>query len=144
MTVKEHYNQHLGNFYSWLVGDFDKNMNSFISFCIENELQPYDTKCAIDLGAGNGIQSLALAQIGYYVHAVDFNNQLLAELESRINDLPVNIVNEDMRNVKMFSASRPDLIVCCGDTLTHLDSFASVENSLRIVSVFSIQRGKLF
>ena len=29
MTVKEHYDNYLGNFYSWLVGDFtNKQMNT--------------------------------------------------------------------------------------------------------------------
>jgi 2-polyprenyl-3-methyl-5-hydroxy-6-metoxy-1,4-benzoquinol methylase len=131
MTVKEHYDNHLGHFYSWYTGDFDKNRNDFKEFCIENEIKPFGSKYAIDLGAGNGIQTMALADSGFKVKAIDFNNQLIAELKSKIGSYPVEVFNDDIKSVRKYSKPQPELIVCCGDTLPHLDSCAEVQKLLK-------------
>ena len=65
MTVKEHYDNHLGNFYSWHTVDFNKNKDLFNTFCIDNDIKPIGSKYAIDLGAGKGIQTIALAEMGF-------------------------------------------------------------------------------
>jgi len=127
MTVKEHYDNHLGNFYSWYTGDFDKNKNDFKAFCIENEIKPFNSGNAIDLGAGNGIQTMALAELEFKVKAIDFNNQLIEELKSRIGSNPVEVYNDDFRFINKYSKPQPELIVCCGDTLPHLDSKEEVQ-----------------
>lgn len=127
MTVKEHYDNHLGNFYSWYTGDFDTNKDLFKVFCIDNDIRPNRTRCAIDLGAGNGIQTIALADLGFSVKAIDFNNQLITELKSKIGNLPVEVFNDDIKFVGNYSYPQPELIVCCGDTLVHLDSIAEIE-----------------
>ena len=36
MKVKEHYDQHLGNLYAWMVGDFDEKEKEQKDFFIEN------------------------------------------------------------------------------------------------------------
>lgn len=131
MTVKEHYDNHLGNFYSWYTGDFDKNKNYFKAFCIENKIKPCDSNYAIDLGAGNGIQTIALADLGFKVKAIDFNNQLIAELKSRIGNYPIEVFNDDIKFISNYSKPRPELIVCCGDTLTHLDSTSEIQKLLK-------------
>ena len=82
MTVKEHYDNHLGNFYSWMCGNFDEKQRKYQQFFTKNNIVPLSSKIAIDLGAGHGIQSSALAKLGFKVHAVDFNEQLLGELKN--------------------------------------------------------------
>jgi 2-polyprenyl-3-methyl-5-hydroxy-6-metoxy-1,4-benzoquinol methylase len=131
MTVKEHYDNHLGNFYSWYTGDFNKNKEAFRLFCIENTIKPQSSKIALDLGAGNGIQSIALAELGFKVTAIDFNEQLISELKSRIGSLPVTVLNDDIRNIRKHSVLHPELIICCGDTLTHLDSVAEINQLIK-------------
>ena len=76
MTTKEHYDKHLGNFYSWMTGDFESTQKEFLDFLYEHGLFPSSTKIALDLGAGHGIQSIPLARLGFQVKAVDFNQQL--------------------------------------------------------------------
>ena len=122
MTVKEHYDNHLGYFYSWMTGDFENNQIDFQNFFVEQKLLPQSSKVAIDLGAGRGVQSVVLAKNGYSVKAIDFNVQLLKELTANTKGLNVEVIDADMRNVGIFCEYNPELIVCCGDTIAHLDS----------------------
>jgi 2-polyprenyl-3-methyl-5-hydroxy-6-metoxy-1,4-benzoquinol methylase len=131
MTVKEHYDNHLGNFYSWYTGDFNTNKEAFRKFCIDNDIRPHASKTAIDLGAGNGIQTIALAELGFQVKAIDFNVQLISELKSRIGNLPVEVYNDDIRFVAKYSFPEPELIICCGDTLTHLGSATEIRELVK-------------
>lgn len=131
MTVKEHYDNHLANFYSWYTGDFEKNKDLFKTFCLNYDIKPINSKVAIDLGAGNGIQTIALAESGFNVKAIDFNNQLITELKSRIDKLSIEVFNDDIKLVRKYSQPQPELIVCCGDTLPHLDTFAEVKKLIQ-------------
>ena len=127
MTAKEHYESHLGDFYSWMVGDFADKQKEHQQFLEENNVVPTSTKIALDLGAGNGIQSVSLAKLGFDVKAIDFNKQLLAELETNRQNLPIEIIEGDIRLVKNYAEPKPELIICWGDTLAHLENFAEIE-----------------
>lgn len=126
MTVKEHYDNHLGHFYSWMMGDFQAKSNEFKNFLNENLIKPSSNKIAVDLGAGHGLQSIPLAEFGFQVLAVDFNQQLLDELKENAKDLKISVINDDIRKVRHF-ANKPELIICCGDTLSHLDNKAEIK-----------------
>jgi SAM-dependent methyltransferase len=143
MTVKEHYDNHLGNFYSWYTGDFSTNKDGFKTFCIENGIQPNKSKYAIDLGSGNGIQTIALAELGFNVKAVDFNKQLIKELASKAHNLPVEIIYDDLRCIDKYSSPPPELVVCCGDTLAHLESFTEIQELVNASYAALIPDGKL-
>ena len=142
MTTKEHYDKHLANFYSWMAGDFDTAKNQFKEFCINHKIKPFANKPAIDLGAGNGIQSVALAELGYRVTAIDFNEQLLSELSNKTGILRIKTINSDIRNLKQFNI-QPELIVCCGDTLTHLESITEAKQLIADASEILCPNGKL-
>ena len=143
MTAKEHYDNRLGNLYSWMADDFEPKRKSFQKFLVENGLEPNDAKVAIDLGAGHGIQSVALRNLGYRVIAMDFNKQLLAELQTNAGESGIQIIEDDIRTIKKYAELQPDLILCCGDTITHLESRAEVKTFINDCANSLNDNGKL-
>ncbi len=143
MKVKEHYDKHLANFYSWMVGDFDKKRTEFQDFLENNRVYPNDARVAIDLGAGHGIQSIALKNMGFDVTAIDFNEQLLDELKSHPEGQSIKTVKTDIRNIEEDGGLKPELIVCCGDTITHLENKAEIEKLIVDCTSILCENGKL-
>lgn len=142
MTVKEHYDNHLGNFYSWMTGDFATACKEFKKILTDNIIVPFANQTAIDLGAGHGIQSIALAEMGFKVIAVDFNKQLLGELKANAKGLDIKTVNADIKKVNTF-ANKPELIVCCGDTLSHLNNTTEIKSIITKISKSLCKKGKV-
>ena len=125
-TVKEHYEKHLAQYYSWLFGDFNENVESNRHFFINNKLIPAKSEIAVDLGAGSGFASIALAQMGYEVLAIDICQTLLDELKSHSGSLHITAIKDDISNFTAHCPESAMLCVCLGDTLTHFDSFEYV------------------
>jgi 2-polyprenyl-3-methyl-5-hydroxy-6-metoxy-1,4-benzoquinol methylase len=142
MTVKEHYENHLSSFYSWMTGDFLTRCNEFKKLLTDNAIVPFSNTIAVDLGAAHGIQSIPLAELGFKVIAVDFNQHLLNELQANAKGLDITTVNDDIKNVATFSY-QPELIVCCGDTLSHLDNKAAIKSFIANIAHSLTQNGKV-
>jgi SAM-dependent methyltransferase len=130
-TVQNHYDAFLAGSYAWVNGGLDDQVRKNKKFFSSHSVVPRDNRVAIDLGAGCGFQSIALAQIGYSVIAVDFCPSLLDELRSYADRLPVVTIRSDIRHYPSWSGRHPGFIVCMGDTLTHLASMADVEDLIR-------------
>ena len=143
MDVKEHYDKHLANFYAWMTGDFDKQTASFRSFLQDHFIIPTSSGLAVDLGAGHGIQTVALVQQGFKVTAIDFNEKLLQELKDTTKDLPVITVLDDITAIKNHIQTNPELVICCGDTIAHLNSDTTIEQLLRDIAHVLDKNGKL-
>jgi 2-polyprenyl-3-methyl-5-hydroxy-6-metoxy-1,4-benzoquinol methylase len=141
MTTKEHYDNHLGYFYSWMTGDFNVKSTEFKKFLSDNSIAARSTGIAIDLGAGHGLQSIPLAELGFRVIAVDFNQQLLDELKINAKNLDITLVHDDIKKVRNF-ATKPELIVCCGDTLSHLSSKEEVKTLVEHIAESLNSNGK--
>jgi SAM-dependent methyltransferase len=141
MTVKEHYDNHLCHFYSWMTGDFLTKTHEFKYFLDSNLIFPTSTKIAIDLGAGHGLQSIPMAEIGFQVFAVDFSQQLLDALRVNARGLNITTINDDIKNINHF-ANNAELIVCCGDTLSHLDNKNEVKSLITDISKALDRKGK--
>src|SRR5690606_36022030 len=142
MTAKEHYDNHLGKYYSWMTGDFRARVDEFSKCIKDNAITPGTTKIALDLGAGHGIQSIPLAELGFDVIAIDFNQQLLDELKENASGLKITALNDDIRRVAHF-ATNPEVIVCCGDTLSHLESKQEIEKLVADISNVLDRHGKV-
>lgn len=143
MNVKEHYDKHLANFYSWMLGDLDSKINDFKDFLLKHEIKPTSTKTAIDLGAGNGVQSIALQELEFKVTALDFNQQLLNELKSNPRAGGIDTQLGDIRQILKFKALKPELIICAGDTITHLESKGELKQLLKDIQEVLVGKGIL-
>lgn len=124
--AQKHYDYLLAEIYSWMSGDFETRVNQTKEFFIKHNITPAaEISAAVDLGSGHGIQSAALAALGFKVTAVDFNDRLLNELKKNCPHV-VNIINSDITGYD-FSNVSPEVVVCMGDTITHLDSFEDIK-----------------
>jgi SAM-dependent methyltransferase len=141
-TSESHYKTHLGPVYSWMLGDLDA---AFARGAAEIEDLPLPTArgVAVDLGAGLGLHSLALAKRGFDVVAIDSCKVLLDELQSRAGSLAVAIHNADLLEFRRFVTGLAQVIVCMGDTLTHLPALSAVD-SLLSAAAAALPRGGLF
>jgi len=143
ITAVDHYEKHLGPVYTWMVGDVDAALSRSLA---ELDALPLPSKAggtAVDLGAGFGMHSLPLARRGFRVVAIDTCDPLLKELESRMGTLPIRTVNADLLAFRTHTPEPVDVIVCMGDTLTHLPNHSSVESLFGDVAA-SLSPGGLF
>lgn len=125
-SVAEHYKQHLGPIYVWMAGGVDAALKTGSNDIEALDLPPVRDAVAVDLGAGFGMHAIPLARRGYRVVAIDTCAELLSALDRERGDLPVVVVEADLLTFRRQLAEMPALIVCLGDTLTHLDEEASV------------------
>jgi SAM-dependent methyltransferase len=77
---------------------------------------------ALDLGAGFGMHAIALARAGCAVTAVDDSSALLDELRARGAGLPIRVIEGDLLRVADYVSAAPDIVLCMGDTLTHIQT----------------------
>jgi 2-polyprenyl-3-methyl-5-hydroxy-6-metoxy-1,4-benzoquinol methylase len=84
-------------------------------------------RAAIDLGAGPGAHAIALADEGYTVTAVDACAGLLQELRGNDTSGSIRCVHDDLLHLRQHCGGPMHVVLCMGDTLTHLESPASVE-----------------
>jgi len=133
-SVFDHYNRHLGPIYAWMVGDFDAAAEQMATYFESVDLQPFESSTAVDLGCGHGLQAIPLAKRGFNVIAIDNCEQLLESLGSRISDLTVQTIHDDLRVFENHMSTPVDAIVCMGDTLTHLDSVDDVTSLVGSIS----------
>jgi SAM-dependent methyltransferase len=132
-TSETHYGKHLGPVYSWMLGDLDAAFERSARE-IDDLPLPASRGAALDLGAGLGLHALPLAKRGFDVVAIDNCGVLLAELRSRAGDLAITIHLADLLDFRSFLAKQPQVIVCMGDTLTHLPAMSTVESLLSSVA----------
>ncbi len=125
--VEGHYKQLLSRHYTWLCGGLESNTERNLGFFAETGLVPAQDDLAVDLGSGSGFQSVALARLGYRVLAIDQSEDLLTELQRASSDLPIQTVQDDLIHFERHLDTTPSLIVCMGDTITHLDGLEAIQ-----------------
>jgi 2-polyprenyl-3-methyl-5-hydroxy-6-metoxy-1,4-benzoquinol methylase len=141
-TAQTHYQTLLGPVYSWMLGDLDA---AFARSAAEIDALPLPVTrgLAVDLGAGLGLHALAFAQRGFEVVAIDSSSVLLDEVRSRRGSLAIAIHHADLVKFRRFLPKQAQVIVCMGDTLTHLPTQSSVE-SLLLEAAAALPRGGVF
>jgi SAM-dependent methyltransferase len=123
-TVETHYAEHLAPVYLWMAGGMEA---ALIAGATDLAAWLPGKGLAVDLGAGFGMHSIPLARAGYQVVALDFSATLLQTLREHSNGLPIHAVQSNLLEFRQHVVGPADLIVCMGDTLTHLDSIDDVE-----------------
>jgi SAM-dependent methyltransferase len=126
-TAAAHYDSHLGRIYAWMLGDFHAALQRSAAELSDLALPPTVDGTAVDLGAGLGLHSFALANRGFKVTAIDGCRILLDELQSRRGELPITPVVADFMAFRQLVKNKVNVILCMGDTLTHLPEFSAVE-----------------
>lgn len=142
-TAKDHYDQQLASVYSWMAGTPEAAIKRNHDLFRQLEIDLTPRGLAIDLGAGSGFQSIPLAELGFSVIAVDFCAALLSELSERAKHLLIRTVHDDILNFSKYVEEQAEVIVCMGDTLTHLESLSSVQSLLLSVEPALVKGGKL-
>lgn len=134
MSVEEHYAKLLAPVYSWLAGGIEHACG--LGWADLQTLVPRDGSFAVDLGAGFGMHTLPLSRRGWRVIAIDSSPHLLDELIRVTRGLDVTVHRGDLLAFTdcLTKSDRPDLILCMGDTLTHLASTEQVAQLARRVA----------
>jgi SAM-dependent methyltransferase len=133
-SVREHYDVHLGPIYGWMLGDFSTAKEAARAELQAVGLYEGAGRAAVDLGAGLGAHASALAEAGYSVTALDTCAQLLDELRAHGGKHAIRCVHDDLLHLRRHCDGPVDVIVCMGDTLTHVASMSSVEQLFEEIS----------
>ncbi|MEX1327058.1 MAG: class I SAM-dependent methyltransferase [Desulfobacterales bacterium] len=142
-SVKEHYDSLLASCYSWMCGGSDLKLKENRAFFRDHGIRPVLSAAAVDLGSGAGFQTIPLAEAGFEVTAIDVSSKLLAQLNKTAGKLPIRTVQADLLNFTEYSPEKIELIVCMGDTLTHLKVLADVKELIHRVYGALAQGGLL-
>ena len=99
-------------------------------------------KSAVDLGAGFGMHAIPLARSGCRVLAVDTSAFLLRELAAHAKGLPVLPAQDDLLDFSRHLTGTPEVVLCLGDTLPHLQEYSSVTTLIASVADCLSQGGR--
>lgn len=125
-----HYESFLSEIYDWMQGGWDHNTELQRALIRDLGLTPRPPTqgspkpLAIDVGAGTGYLTIALAEAGYRVVAIDPSESMLARLATHIGENDITLATTRLAD---HSTIEPTLIACTGDTLAHFESHADVE-----------------
>jgi len=134
-VVQQHYDNHLGPIYAWSTGGIDAAMQrgeAELKALGVNGIHPQGL--AVDLGAGFGAHTIPLAHAGWRVLAIDSCNHLLDELRQATGTLPIQCIKDDLLTFDRYLDGPVDLILCMGDTLTHLSNISAVESLIQKIA----------
>lgn len=132
--VQTHYDNHLGRIYAWMNGGADAAMVAGAAEVTSIVQSSPDMGLAVDLGAGFGMHAIPLARQGFRVVAIDNCAALLEELQSHQGDLSIDTVHGDLQSFQGSLPQPPALVLCMGDTITHLPDRESVKRLIEAVA----------
>ena len=121
-AVTDHYSQLLAPIYLWMAGGPQHAFDLGAADLAALQLTARQGATTVDLGCGFGMHAIPLARLGFAVTAIDTSALLLTELRRRGEGLGIRAIEDDLLDFATHATTAPDLIVCMGDTLTHLSS----------------------
>jgi SAM-dependent methyltransferase len=142
--VSTHYAAFLASRYTWMMGGLDGCVSSARALLDAVGLTEEGHGTVLDLGAGAGYHARILASRGFNVVAVDTSDVLLKELGEVCAGLPVTTIQADLLDDSKYAEAGPFvLILCVGDTLTHLPSSKDVDRLIRSAARLLLPGGAL-
>ena len=143
-AITTHYDALLATRYTWMMGGLDGCLSSARALLDAVGLTDEGHGAVLDLGAGAGYHARVLASRGFNVTAVDTSDALLNELGEVCAGLPVKTIQCDLLDEAKFAEAGPFmLILCVGDTLTHLTSVKDVDRLIRMAARLLLPGGAL-
>lgn len=139
----DHYRTLLAPIYTWMVGGMEAGIRRGAQELDALGLVHGEGRTAVDLGAGFGMHAIPLAQRGYRVTAIDESAELLDELRVAGKDLQIDIICDSILDVRLHLPHPPSLVVCMGDTITHLPSAHDVRTLVQRVAA-AMENGGMF
>jgi 2-polyprenyl-3-methyl-5-hydroxy-6-metoxy-1,4-benzoquinol methylase len=139
-----HYDAHLEETYVWMCGGFQSAVRAGAEELAAWGIPGKAHDLVLDLGCGFGKHTIPLLAAGARVHAIDASRAMLEILRSKLPPLSdVRILRGEVLDVLDRASTRPDAILCLGDTLTHLPTPAAVERLLRTCATRLAPGGRL-
>lgn len=128
--ARKHYRELLSEVYQWSTWAHGDPVERAYQWLKRQDL--LGVSSALDLGAGFGPHTLSLAREGVAVTAVDFDQGLLLELGAALKpDQQVEVVCDELVGfLEAHHDRRWELVLCLGDTLTHLGDASLVRRLL--------------
>ena len=144
LSAIEHYRTFLADHYTWMSGPYAEKVAQQHELLVRSGVAPLTTGKALDLGCGPGSQSIALAQLGFSITAIDANAQLLEELGQHAAGLPIRTVQHDLCALATCPAlpSQVDVAVCMGDIIPHLPNNECITTLFEQISARLVPHGK--
>jgi SAM-dependent methyltransferase len=140
-SVKEHYKGLLAENYTWMFGVSFEEKVAEQKALLEGHV--HGGGFAIDLGSGPGFQAIALAELGFSpVLAIDSSPELLAELDAHKGSHRIETRVGDITELA-DDGRKAAVVVCMGDTLTHLPSKEAVRSMFAATAKMLAPGGRL-
>lgn len=127
-AVEAHYEHLLGERFTWMVGGPAACHSAAKALLDAAGIIAGNGEVSLDLGSGGGYHARTLAERGFEVIAVDSSPALLQELANFCSGFGVTPVHGDLLDERLYRRRAPfALILCVGDTLTHLKTRADAD-----------------
>jgi SAM-dependent methyltransferase len=141
-TTLDHYATLLAPVYLWMSGGLEAALAQGTADVAAFSPAAGPSRLAVDLGAGFGMHAIPLARAGYRVLAVDSSPLLLDALRQQAGGLPIEARQADLLSFREFLSDPADLVLCMGDTLTHLQDHAEVDRLVADVRAALAPQGR--
>ncbi|MDK2919467.1 MAG: hypothetical protein PWQ37_2200 [Candidatus Petromonas sp.] len=117
--------EELSKYYD-IVFPFDENKLNFMKKRVKG-------RKILDVAAGTGNYSVALAKLGYSVTAIDLDQEMIEKIHRKSRDEGVKVEAHqlDMRDIDRLNENEFNLIFCIGNSLAHLNGTAEIKDVIK-------------